>query len=308
MTAIVLSLAPVFLLIVAGCLFKRTDWLPEAFWPGAEKLTYYVLFPALLIENAATAELGDIAVGPVVAALIGPILAVAGLALLARPWLATDGPTFTSVFQGAMRPNTYIGIAGAFALYGEPGLTLAALAIVCCVPTVNVLGVAALVAFVPPAGGRRPGWRAFALPVLGNPLIVAPFIGVLLNAAGVGSPPVIGPFLDILGKASLPVGLMAVGAGLDFAAVRPAGRLVAAATMLKLLALPALTWAAGRLLGLDPLAQSVAVLYAALPVSASSYVLARQMGGNAPLMAGIITATTIAAALTMPAIVAAIHL
>jgi predicted permease len=304
MTAIVLSLAPVFLLIVAGSVMKRAQWLPEAFWPAAEKLTYYVLFPALLVENTAKAALGNIAIGPMAAALILPILAVAGLVLLARPLIGTDGPSFTSVFQGSMRPNTYVGIAGAFAMFGEPGLTLTALAIVCCVPTVNVLGVAALIRFAPPAGGPRPGWRAVVLPVLRNPLIVAPFIGALLNASGVGSPPVIGPFLDILGKAALPVGLMAVGAGLNFAAVRPAGRLVAAASALKLLALPALTFAAGRLFGLDALALSVAVLYAALPVSASSYVLARQMGGNAPLMAGIITATTIAAALTLPAILA----
>ena len=304
MTTIVLSLAPVFLLIVAGYVMKRAEWLPEAFWPGAEKLTYYVLFPALLVENTAKAALGDIAVGPVAGALIVPILAVGGLVLLARRLMGTDGPSFTSVFQGAMRPNTYVGIAGAFALFGGPGLTLTALAIVCCVPTVNVLGVAALLRFAPPAGGRRLGWRSLILPVLSNPLIVAPLIGVVLNAAGIGSPPVIGPYLDILGKAALPVGLMAVGAGLDFAAVRSAGRLVAASSAIKLLVLPGLTYAAGRLLGLDALALSVVVLYATLPVSASSYVLARQMGGNAPLMAGIITATTIGAALTMPAILA----
>lgn len=301
MSTIVLSLAPVFLLIVAGHVFKRAGWLPEAFWPAAEKLTYFVLFPALLVNNTAKAELGGIAIAPVAAALIVPILAVGGLVLLLRRPLGADGPSFTSVFQGSMRPNTYVGIAGAFALFGEPGLTLTALAIVCCVPTVNLLSVAALIRFAPPAG-KPPGWRAVVGPVLSNPLIVAPFIGVLLNAGGIGSPPVIGPFLDILGRAALPVGLMAVGAGLDLAAVRPAGRLVAASFVVKLLVLPSLTFAAGRLLGLDPLAQSVAVLYATLPVSASSYVLARQMGGNAHLMAGIITATTLGAALSMPAI------
>lgn len=302
MTTIVLSLAPVFLLIVAGHLFKRTAWLPEAFWPAAERLTYFVLFPALLVNNTAKAALGGIAIVPMAVALIGPLLAVGLLAPLLRRPLGADGPAFTSVFQGAIRPNTYIGIAGAYALFGEPGLTLTALAIVCCVPTVNLLSVVALLRFVPPAGGR-PVWRTLASSVLRNPLIVAPFIGVLLNAGGIGSPPVIGPFLEILGRAALPVGLMAVGAGLDLAAVRPASRLVAASSAIKLLAMPALTFGAGYLLGLDPLARSVCVLYAALPVAASSYVLARQMGGDAHLMAGIVTATTLAAALTIPLVV-----
>ena len=49
---------------------------------------------------------------------------------------------------------------------------------------------------------------------------------------------------------------------------------------------------------------AVAVLYNGLPTSASSYVLARQMGGDGKLMAGIITATTLAAALTLPVLVA----
>lgn len=301
MTTIVLSLIPVFLLIVAGYVFKRTGWMPDAFWPAAERMTYFVFFPALLVQNTAKAHLAGIAIGPMAAALIGPLLLVSAVAVLLRPWLSADGPSFTSAFQGNIRPNTYLGIAGAAALYGDAGLTLTALAIVCCVPTVNLLSVAALLRFAPPASARS-GWRTLAGTVLRNPLIVAPLIGAGLNASGIGSPPVIGPFLDILGRAALPVGLMAVGAGLDLAAVRPAGRLVAVTALVKLLVLPALTFAAGQLLGLGPLALAVAVLYATLPVSASSYVLARQMGGNAQLMAGIITATTLAAALTMPLI------
>jgi hypothetical protein len=302
MTDIVLSLIPIFLLIVAGYVFKRTGWMPDAFWPAAERMTYFVFFPALLLENTARAHLAGVAIGPMAMALIGPLVLVSAAAVLLRPWIAADGPAFTSVFQGNIRPNTYLGIAGAAALYGDPGLTLTALAIVCCVPTVNLLSVAALLRFAPPAGGR-PGWRMLVGSVLRNPLIVAPLIGAVLNAGGIGSPPVIGPFLDILGSAALPVGLMAVGAGLDLAAVRPAGRLVAVASAVKLLVLPALTFAAGWLLGLGALAQAVAVLYATLPASASSYVLARQMGGDAPLMAGIITATTLIAALTIPLII-----
>jgi malonate transporter len=46
------------------------------------------------------------------------------------------------------------------------------------------------------------------------------------------------------------------------------------------------------------------VLFTAAPISASSYVLARQLGGDAPLMAGLITITTICAAITMPAVLA----
>jgi len=299
MSDIVLGLVPVFLLIVAGHGFKRSGWMPDAFWPAAERLTYFVFFPALLVSNTAKAQLAGIAVAPLAAALIGPILAVSAAAVAVRPWLAGDGPSFTSLFQGQIRPNTYIGIAGAAALFGDRGLTLTAVAIVCCIPTVNLLSVAALARFAAPTGTAA-GWRTLPGSIVRNPLIAAPLLGLALNAAGIGSPPIIGPFLEVLGRAALPVGLMAVGAGLDPAAVRTAGRLVAKAAAVKLLVLPALTFGMARLVGLDSLSVSVCVLYASLPCSASSYVLARQMGGDARLMAGIITATTIVAAVTIP--------
>ena len=113
-------------------------------------------------------------------------------------------------------------------------------------------------------------------------------------------PPLIGPLLEILGRASLPVGLLAVGAGLDLHALRRAGSGVIAASVLKLIALPLVTLAIARLLEIEATSATIAIIMTAVPVSASAYVMARQMGGDAKLMAGSITATTLAAAVTMP--------
>jgi predicted permease len=216
-----------------------------------------------------------------------------------RPLLNTDGPSFTSVIQGNIRPNTYVGIAAAFAMYGEPGLTLTAVALVCCVPTVNIISVTGLVRYASPPGTSFQ-WRRAVWPIATNPLIISPLVGAMLNATGIGSPPVIGDLLEFLGRAALPLGLLAVGAGLDMKAIRPAGRLVAVSGFLKLVAMPLLTFLMCRVLELDALTTAVCVTYATLPVSASSYVLSRQMGGNAGLMAGIITASTLAAMGAIP--------
>jgi predicted permease len=133
-----------------------------------------------------------------------------------------------------------------------------------------------------------------------NPLIIACVVGLLMNVAGIGMPPLIGPLLDILGRAALPIGLLAVGAGLDLAAIRPAGPAVAAAASLKLLVLPVLTFLLCRTFGVEGTTAAVAVLYASMPNSATAYVMARQMGGDTVMLAGSITATTLAAAVTMP--------
>jgi len=303
MLHIVLGLAPIFLLIVLGYGMRRSRWIPDDFWPVAEKITYFVFFPSLLINNTAKAHLAGIDILPMAAALILPIFAVTGIALLVRPLLNADGPSFTSVIQGNIRPNTYVGIAAAVAMYDEPGLTLTAVALVCCVPTVNVISVTALVRYASPPGTAFQ-WRRAVWPVVTNPLILSPLAGAALNATGVGSPPVVGDLLEFLGRAALPLGLLAVGAGLDPKAIRPSGRLVAVSGVLKLAMMPLFTFLMCRLLGQEALTTAVCVIYAALPVSASSYVLSRQMGGNAGLMAGIITASTLAAMGVIPLAIA----
>jgi predicted permease len=295
---IVLALAPVFLLILFGHLFRRLRWVPDAFWPPAERMTYFLFFPSLLVLNTARADLSEIDLVPLAAALLAGIFLVSGgMAYLRRRLGATDA-AFTSMFQGCIRPNTYVGIAAAVSMFDEVGLTLLAVCIVVCVPTVNLLSVIVLARHG--AQGGRPGRRRTLLLVAQNPLILGCLIGAVMNAGEIPVPPVIDSLLEIFGRAALPVGLLAVGAGLDLGAVRPSGRLVAITMAAKLLVLPVVTFLACRIVGLDALATGISVMYATLPCSASSYVLARQLGGDAELMAGIITATTLGAIIGMP--------
>ena len=298
MLEIVLALAPVFLLILIGYAFRQLRWVPDAFWPPAERMTYLVFFPSLLVLNTARADLSEIDLLPLALSLLAGLFIVAGGMLLLRPRLGATDPSFTSMFQGCMRPNTYVGIAAAVAVFSDTGLTLLAVCIVIWVPTVNVFSVIVLARYG--AAGRRPGWGRTLMLVAQNPLIIGCVIGATLNAGQIDVPPVLDSLLEILGRAALPVGLMAVGAGLDLGAVLSSVRLVTITVAVKLIAMPILTFAACRIAGLDQITTGVAVMYATLPCSASSYVLARQLGGDAKLMAGIITATTLAAILAMP--------
>ena len=286
MLPILLALAPVFLLIFIGHGLKRWGVLDGAFWVGAERLTYFLLFPALLVETLAEAEVAAATAGPMALAMIAGVLAVTATALALRTRLGADGPRFTSIYQGAVRPNTYVGLAVAAGAFGRPGVSLAAICVAATVPLVNLLSVAVLSRY---AGASAARARAVAVAVATNPLILACALGIVLNLTGLGLPPVLDRLLAALGSASLPLGLMAVGAGLDLGAVRTAGARAGIAAAFKLLLLPALTAAALFSFGVGGPAYGVALLYATLPCSASAYVLARQLGGDAALMASIIT-------------------
>ena len=306
MGTLLAAILPVFLLIFLGTALKRSGFLGEAFWEAAERLTYFVLLPCLLVATLAAAPLAGLRLWSLVAALVAALLVMAALLAALRPrldaWLGLDGAGFGSLFQSALRSNTYIGLAAAGGLYGEAGLAAAAVAVGAIVPLVNLLSVAALARHG--GNGERPDPSAVAGSILRNPLILACLLGILLNAGGLGLPPLLGPMLEILGRGALPLGLLAVGAGLAFGGLRVHGRSLALAGGLKLFLLPALTALACWALGLSGTAAAVAILFNGLPTATSSYILARRMGGDAELMAGIIAVQTAAAMMTLPLILA----
>jgi predicted permease len=290
------ALAPVFVLIVLGAVIRRRVFLPAAFWPGAERLVYLVLFPALLIGATATANLEGVPGGALIAASWSALAAIGALALVAARVLRLGGPATTSVFQAAIRGNGYVGLAAAAALHGPEGLALMGLVVAVVVPTVNAASVVCLVM----AGHRRASPGPILRELARNPLILACAAGIGLNLAGVVLPGVATSLLDILAGGALPLGLLCVGAGLELRGLRVALTPLGAAAALKLLALPAVTVLAVRLLGLPADLATAAVLLAGMPVAPSSYVLARELGGDAPLLAGAITLTTLLATATLP--------
>ncbi|MDF9301135.1 AEC family transporter [Tritonibacter mobilis] len=219
---------------------------------------------------------------------------------MARPVLKVSAPTFSSLVQGAIRPNTYIGLAVAAALLGTHGLTVTALCVALVVPTVNVISVLACAHLG--ENDRKPGVLSLLRDVAKNPLLMACVLGSLFNVLGIGLPPIVGPFLEVLGRAALPIGLLAVGAGLDLSAARRAGFPVGVSSIAKLVLSPAIAAGLCLMLGLPDIELAAVVLYAALPCSASAYVLARLMGGDAQMMASIITVHTLLAIITMPVI------
>ena len=300
MQALATAVFPVFLLILLGLVIRRRGWIAAGFWEPAERLAYFFLLPALLVTSLARADFTSLPAAAMAGAVVLAIFAMSALLLLVHLATRGDGPAFTALLQTSIRPNTYIGLSIPFALYGEAGLTIAALIVAVVVPTVNLIAVAALVRFGDHRSGSRPN---LLKAVLLNPLILACLAGLALNLTGLGLPPVAEETLVILARAALPLALLSVGAGLDLQAAKASGGHVGAAVALKLLGLPLITAGTCWLLDVHGLAWTIAMLFNALPTATSAYILARQMGGAPALVANILTVQTLAAAVTLPLLV-----
>lgn len=302
MISILGALLPIFSLIALGYAFRRAGFPGDGFWPPLERLIYFVLFPALLVDRLANAELGMFAFGPFVAALIGAVLLVGALSFLTKRLPGMSDAGFGAVFMGAVRFNTYVGIGAAGAVWGEAGLTVAALVLAIWVPLVNFLSVWVLLRHGDTGSKAPMPWARLVAGIATNPLILACVFGAAVNLTGLGLPFAIDRLVAVLGAAALPLGLLAVGAGLEFVAVRRGGRALPLAVVLKLLVLPLFVLAALRILDISGLGATVALLIAGLPTAPSSYILARQLGGDARLLAGIIAIQTALSMVTLPLI------
>jgi hypothetical protein len=303
-TAVLAGVLPVFLLIALGYGLKASGFMPAETWPPVERLTYFVFYPGFLVPSIWTAEFGASAGGLGLATVAG-VLTMSLAALAARPIQRLDGPAFTSVFQGLTRWNSFVFLPVVALIFGEDALGAAAVVLGALIPVVNVTSVLVLSRWGEGQGG---GWRGALAGLAGNPVLWACAAGLLLNASGIGPRGGLRALLDLISAAALPLGLLVVGAGLQFTTIVQRPAVVATVSAAKLLVLPALMWGFCRALGGDAQAQGLALVCGAAPGAAASYVLARQMGGDAPLMAGIVAFTTVASVATIPLLLSLAHL
>jgi malonate transporter and related proteins len=286
-----LLLLPDFALIALGYLICRHTALNRPVWDGAELLVYYLLFPCLLfnaivrnpIHPGALAQFGltglaVVATGIVLSYALGRLPGV-------DPMLHASGA------QTAFRFNSYVALALSERLAGAQGVAWQALLMALCVPVCNVAAVWPL---------ARQGGHGYLKELLKNPLIIATVTGLVANLAGLRLPEIVDITLSRIGAAALPLGLMAVGAGLRFGALRASPGLAAGLMAIRHLVLPALALVLVIVQDLPAGQQAVIVAFAAMPTASSAYVLAARLGGNGSFVAGLVTVSTLLAMVGLP--------
>jgi predicted permease len=286
-----LLLLPDFLLIATGFVLCRCTPLDRPLWAGVERLVYVVLFPALLFASIVRNPLDLGTALPVALAALTVTAVGVALAYSLRLAPGVDPRLHASGAQVAFRFNSYVALALADRLGGAAGVAWMAVIVSVCVPACNVAAVWPL---------ARQGGQGYLRELARNPLIIATVSGLVFNLLGLRLPDLATTTLSRIGAAALPLGLMAVGAGLQMGALREAPRLAGALLAIRHLVLPAVAVAAVLGLGLPAVQAAVVVAFAALPTASSAYVLAVRMGGAGGFVAGLVTVSTLVGMLSLP--------
>ena len=284
-----------FALILLGFLLCRYTALRRNVWDGVDHLVYYVLFPSLLFYSIVKSTLDLRAASGLMTA--GALLGVSSVGLTyLLPWLPLVGKRIdrrqhAASVQVGFRFNSFIGLAIAERLGGTSGLLMIALLIGLSVPVFNIAAV------WPMAHHARVG---FLRELRRNPLIIATVTGLLANLLGWHLPVWAQPTVAELGTASLPIGLMAAGAGMQFGALRRAKLLGALVLLVRHVLTPLTALAAAWLLGLSHTQATILLAFSALPTASSCYVLAARMGYDGAYVASLVTLSTLLGMLSLP--------
>ena len=299
MNAFTTALVPIIVLIILGYTLKRSSFLTEETWAGIEKLTYFILLPALLIRTLGKQTIVGTPWPSILVVVTGTLILSAAVLVSLRRIRTINDATFTSIFQGGVRFNTYITLAVAQSLFGIKGLAMASIAAGFMIVLINLLCVSAFVLW---GKATFRGIFSFIREIIGNPLIIGCAIGWLLSLSGIGLPHITEDILEIISRAALPFGLLAVGAALKPEVIRGHVSPIVFSSITQFGLKPLFTAILISCTGLTGVAAGVLVIAFMTPTAPSAYILARQLGGDTQAMASIITFQTLLAFLVMPLI------
>jgi malonate transporter and related proteins len=287
-------LFPDFALILLGYLICRFTALNRPLWDQVERLVYFVLFPVLLFYSVARSPLDWQATSGLIMA--GLLLAAVGVGLsYAVGKIPGVTPTdFASSAQVGFRFNAYVALAMAERLGGQAGLLSVAVLIGVCIPVFNVAAVWPM---------SKHSEQGLLRALVKNPLIIGTVCGLIANLLGFRIPSVAEPVVTRMGQASLALGLMAAGAGLQLGQVfNTSSKLRSGVALLSVrhLVLPLTAVALIHWMGLERTQAAVLLIFSALPTASSCYVLATRMGFDGAFVAGLVTLSTLLGMLSLP--------
>lgn len=287
------SLIPIFSLIMIGYLFKKISFPSHDFWPMADKLTYYILMPALLVYTLSKAQFDKNSISLILVSILAIFITMIIL-MMFNKLSPTKNNSFTSIVQGGIRFNTYVFLALSGSIFGETGLVLAAIIITFAIPILNIFCITIFALY---SNNSKIDFIYLVKSIIKNPLIIACILGALINFSGILIPVSIENLLKILSSAALPLGLISIGYTLVLKEISSAKKDLTITMIAKFIVLPLIMYILALAFNLDDLMISILVLFAIMPTAPSSFILVRQLNGDLPLMTSIITLQTIVAAL-----------
>jgi hypothetical protein len=307
MSTVINVALPVFAVILAGFLAGKVGILGAAASEALNKFVYWIALPPLLFLAMANTPLEEVLYWPFIYAYLGSVVAVWVLtALLGLIVHRANLAEMTMQGMNATFSNTgYMGIPLFVAAFGQAGLAPATIATVINSAVAVGIAVIGLELALSQGGGLLRALVNVVAALLRNPLIISSAAGLAFSYYEVPLPLPAVTLFELVGAAASPCALFAIG--LFMAGQRLRGDLaeVSWITVLKLFWQPLVCWwLAVTYFPMDPFWLASAIILAALPTGALTFVLSQNYKVYVQRTSAIILVSTVASVPTLSVLLA----
>ena len=293
--AFVQGVLPVLLIGVLGYLVGRARSLDLAPITG---LTVLVLAPAIVFDSLARSALPRDLLSRLVLHVALQMAAVWLLTVIVARLVGWHGPAQGAFLLATLFANSgNVGIPLALFAFGPEGLAVAA-------GWFAIMAIASSTVGPYLAARARVGVRGALARVIRQPIIYAVVAGVAVNLSGWSLPGPVAKASQLLAGGAVALMLLLVGLQLARLTVREEAGGAALATAIRLVAVPPIAWAAGRLVGLEGMALAVAVLQASTPTAVTSAVWALEFDARPALVSAAVVLSTVVSVVTLTVLLA----
>ena len=290
---------PVFLVMVLGGVLGRIGFLPCSFCTVADQLVFKVSLPVMLFCDMAALDLAaDFDANFVLFCAAATLAGISVLWAAARFFLPDRTLVGEFVQAGYRSSAAILGVAFIQNIYGSSGM--APQMILGSVPLFNIFAVVVLTVENPTRTGKLHPC-ALLRGVVTNPILVGIALGTLYSLLPWELPAMAQKTLGTLSALATPLALLSIGASFEGPKViRKAGPTLAAA-LCKLVGLAAVFVPLAVWLGFRDEQLMALLIMLGSPTTPTSYNMAKHMGHEGTLSAGVIAATTLLSAVTLTA-------
>ncbi|MBS7182705.1 MAG: AEC family transporter [Eubacterium sp.] len=294
---------PVFVVIVAGYTLKKIGWINEGFIKAANKLTFSLTLPLLLIQDMMSNDfIAHFQLKYVLFCFLVTLLCCVGTTVVAM-LVMKDKNILAEFVQASYRSSAAVlGAAFILNIYGSTGML--PLMIVGAVPFYNVYAVIILTVFCPEKGATQEKTLAKTLKgIATNPIIIGIVVGVILSALKVDFPIMIDNTINNFAKNTTPLALLAIGGSFEIGKALKKIKPAVIATTLKLIGWPIIFLPLAVMLGFRNSELLAIVIMLGSPTTPSCYVMVKSMKSEGTLTSSVIVLTTMFSAFSITAII-----
>lgn len=298
MLQMITILFPSIALIGLGFYLFQSRILDEKFWNGAEKLNYYILFPALLFSSLANADMNMGHLNSILTVIfLIMAMIIAGVYLFAK-LNRTPIAQIGVYVQSLIRFNTYLGLSIATTLNHAEIKSILVNILAIAIPLVNVISILSL------TDKNQLNLKNIFWSLIKNPLISSCILGITFNVLNIPIWPGFVNLLNAFSSSSLMLGLLCVGTAIQFSTLKVYLKKSLLISLLRLLLIPLIAFICLQFFELSHAAVIAIMIFFSIPTASSAYILTKLLNGDHQLMAASISMQTLLSVFTLALILA----